>query len=349
MYFNNIQAIRGIASLMVFLTHLLSTSNQIQLPWLHQQINIYGPAGVDIFFVLSGLVVTLSAMSGSDRPFSINNSASFFSKRVLRIYPPYLVVLLVAVIISPPVWLAPDWLPQYSFFRLATLTTAINYKVMVAWSLAFEMFFYLVLTVLVFFGRDRFKVLLISWILLELALITYFNAMDKNYSNWLPLNPQILQFAAGCLIACYIKKITTAYGLSILISGTIFFALMCKANEYMGGWNAFNRTITLTIPSAMIIYGAIASEIGNKFIFNKYLVWLGNISFSMYLWHQLTFQSAEYIFKKMNLMSLNSYLILAIWACMGLAVSCASYYLIEKRISNLISSKRMVRVSVNPA
>lgn len=340
MFFNNIQAIRGIASVMVFLIHLFSTSTDLQIPWVHQQLNIYGPGGVDIFFVLSGFVVTLSAMSGTGVGFELRRSASFLIKRVLRIYPPYLVVLFIAILISPPVWLAPDWLPQYSFIRLATLTTAINYKVMVAWSLAFEMFFYLVLTVVMFFGRDKFRAILFSWVIIEAIAIIYFNAMDKNYANLIPLNPQILQFAAGCIMACYSKEIKKEHGTIVLLSGVISFALMCKANEYMGGWNSFNRTLTLTIPSVMIIYGAVSCEISSKFVFHKSLVWLGNISFSMYLWHQLTFQSAEYLFTKLNIMSLNTYLILGIWASLGVATSCASYYLIEKKIAFLLKARK---------
>lgn len=340
MFFNNIQAIRGIASIMVFLIHLFSTSSYVQMPWLHQQINVYGPGGVDIFFVLSGFVVTMSAISGSGVKFDIRRSMSFLTKRILRIYPPYLVVLAVAMLISPPVWLAPDWLPQYSIFRLATLTTAINYKVMVAWSLAFEMFFYLVLTIIVLFGKDNFKPILILWIAIEIIAIIYFNSIDKSYADIIPLNPQILQFAVGCLLACYAQNIKKDYGLAILIAGVAAFILMSNANQYMGGWNSFNRTITLTVPAAMLIYGAVACEIGKSFVFHRYLVWLGNISFSMYLWHQITFQSSEYIFTKLGIMSINGYLILIIWASLGLATSCASYYFIEKPISNLLKSKK---------
>lgn len=335
MFFNNIQALRGIASLMVFLIHLLSTSNDVQIPWLKSLLWEFGPGGVDIFFVLSGFVVTMAAMKSANLYGGIGGSISFMTKRIIRIYPLYIVVLSVAFIISPPVWLAPDWMPQYSFLKLASLTTLVNHKVMVAWSLVFEMFFYAVLSVLVIFGAKHFRSLLILWVVAQVMAIIYFNSIDIAYSNHVPLNPQIIQFCAGSLLACFSSSISAKHGRIVLVAGFVFFGLMCVANQRLGGWNALNRTITLTIPSAMIVYGAIATEIAKSVKPLKALVWLGNISFSLYLWHQITFQACEYLFRRFDLMWMNNVVILLIWSAAGLSVGTLSYYFIERKLMTI--------------
>ncbi|WGL99916.1 acyltransferase (plasmid) [Arsenophonus sp. aPb] len=339
MFFKNIQALRGIAALIVFFSHLLCTKNELSSPWIFRTVSIICPAGVDIFFVLSGFIVTLSAINSSSNFMDIKSSLMFFLRRVMRIYPAYLIILFLTFFISPPVWLSPDWLPHYPVYRLATLTTSINYKVMVAWTLAFEMFFYLVLSIIIFFGKKKFSVILFSWVFIEIILISYFNSVDKSYAEWVPLNPQIIQFCTGSLMALFIKSITYQYGRTILFSGFFIFIIMCYVNMNLGSWNAWNRTLTLTLPSAMIVYGAIATDLGKSFSFGKQFIWLGNISFSMYLWHQLTFQTMLYLFEKYNLMGINNIVILTVWASIAILIGFLSFNLIEKQVNNLMKNK----------
>ena len=60
MFFNNIQAMRGIASLIVFIVHLFSTKQGMAPEWLEKGMYTFGPGGVDIFFVISGFPTSLS-------------------------------------------------------------------------------------------------------------------------------------------------------------------------------------------------------------------------------------------------------------------------------------------------
>ena len=61
----NVQAMRGVAAFIVFLIHVASTKADMSpdygLEWFHQVWLRVGPAGVDIFFVISGFVVTMAA------------------------------------------------------------------------------------------------------------------------------------------------------------------------------------------------------------------------------------------------------------------------------------------------
>lgn len=331
MFFNNIQAMRGIASLIVFIHHLFNMRPSMTPSWLERGFYAVGPAGVDIFFVISGFVVTLSAFKTSGKPSPRKESVIFMLKRIARVYPTYWVVLAIAFIISPPVWLSPEWLPHTSLAHLLTLTDTCNYKVMVAWTLVYEMFFYLVLSILIMFGRKNFFQVLFWWIFIEILAIALFNIHDKNFASYVPLNPQIIQFSAGCVVAFIVKELKPAYGKEILLGGIIMFFAMCYVNITMANWSPWARTLTLTLPCAMMIYGACVSEMQGTFKFKAPILWLGNISFSLYLWHHITFETMGYVFDKLHLTtSLPNFLSLAIWSACAITMAYLSHNFIEK-------------------
>ncbi|HEH9426661.1 TPA: acyltransferase [Aeromonas sobria] len=330
MFFNNIQAMRGIASIIVFFVHLLSTRPGMVPSWLEKGVYAFGPGGVDIFFVISGFVVTLAAAKAAGVSNSRNTAITFMVKRIFRIYPAYWIVFAVATLFLPYVWLAPEWLPKASDFSLLTLTYTYNYKVMVAWTLVYEMFFYVVLSILVLTGT-RFWHALFIWIFIEIIAIAASNTYDKSLAGFVPLNPQIIQFVAGCIVAFICTKFECRFGNEILLAGAVLFAVMCVVNINLGNWDPWHRTLTLTLPSALMIYGAAVSEREKRFAFGAPLLFLGNISFSLYLWHQLTFQSMLAWFEHTGLLQQFPYFLsLVIWATCGIAVGYTSYVLIEK-------------------
>ncbi|QHM96199.1 acyltransferase family protein [Kosakonia sacchari] len=343
MFFNNIQAMRGIASIIVFFVHLTSTRQGMAPEWLEKTIYVFGPAGVDIFFVISGFVVTLAAAKAAGAGNTKHSAINFMAKRIFRIYPAYWAVFAVASVFLPFVWLAPDWIPKASAISLLTLTYTYNYKVMVAWTLVYEMFFYLVLCLLILSGK-RFWHALFIWIFIEIIAIASTNTYDKNLAGYVPLNPQIIQFCSGCVVAFICEKFSTHFGKEILFAGGVLFAVMCCVNINLANWDPWHRTLTLTLPSAMMIYGAVVAEREKRFLFGKPLLFLGNISFSLYLWHQLTFQSMLSWFEYSGMLQqLPHFLSLVIWAACGLAVGYTSYVFIEKPsvklINNLLKNK----------
>lgn len=337
MFFNNVQALRGIAALLVFTIHLFSTSADMAPYWVRNAIYAFGPAGVDLFFVISGFVVTLSARKASETH-GFKNSLVFMFKRALRIYPLYWVVLGAASIAYPYVWLSPEWIKKAPDIYLITLTYPVNYKVMVAWSLVFEMFFYSVLFITTLFSKEKFYHVLFSIFLIEMLLISGFNSFDGSFVSYVPLNPQVFQFFTGAAIAFAVTNYKVYLGKPILLIGFLIFALMCMVNKQLADWNVWYRTATLTLPCAMLVYGASVSEMHRKFTFGRPLIFLGNISFSLYLWHQITFQTSLYVFDKLGLTAiLPKYISLMIWALCGIVMGILSYKFIEKPLVSYIN------------
>ncbi|MBU4682494.1 acyltransferase [Cedecea davisae] len=342
-FYQNIQMMRGVAALLVFFVHLFAT-NPGMVPWLIQTgSNVVGPAGVDIFFVISGFVVTISAMNSTEGKNRKSSAAMFILRRSARIYPLYFIALTLAYIASPYIILSPEWMPKASALQLYTLTYPYNNKLMVAWTLVYEMFFYSVLTLLILTGKNKFISSLYIWIAIEVILIVSTNIYDINLSSYVPLNPQIIQFSAGCIIAILITKNVRQYAKPIFWLGAILFVIMSCINIQIANWESWARTLTLTLPAAMLIYGAAAMEEKKLVPFHNVFMWLGKISFSLYLLHQLIFDICFFVFDKLNIMkSAPNTLTLIAWSTIALFVANITHKTIEapsyKFLSGIINS-----------
>jgi peptidoglycan/LPS O-acetylase OafA/YrhL len=166
-YFPTLDGLRAVAFLMVFTFHYL------QLPW--------GWAGVDIFFVLSGFLITGILFDSRDEPHRIRN---FYVRRTLRIFPLYYGVILLLVLLYPIFhwewnwhWLAwPLYVGNFlrghrpflvrsplemlaDFQPLSRTFPSVQPYLGHFWSLCVEEQFYLVWPCVVFLVRDRRKLL----------------------------------------------------------------------------------------------------------------------------------------------------------------------------------------------
>ena len=150
------EGLRGFAVLLVFFVHYQSLSQ----PW-HQnhgmaglllgQLHHVGHAGVDLFFVLSGYLIygTLIDRQQSFWP--------YMGRRVRRIYPTFLAVLAVYLLIfalRPALSKLPAQVPEAALYILQNLLLLpgllpITPIIVVAWSLSYEMFFYIVMPLVI--------------------------------------------------------------------------------------------------------------------------------------------------------------------------------------------------------
>ena len=101
-HIRELDGLRGLAVLMVFFHHAISTSISPQnwppfIQHLHA-ISRYGANGVDIFFVLSGFLITSLLFGDRDKPAYLHN---FYWKRILRIGPLFVLTLLLVALINP--------------------------------------------------------------------------------------------------------------------------------------------------------------------------------------------------------------------------------------------------------
>src|SRR5579864_1670769 len=157
--FPALDGLRGFAVIWVMLHHFGAelTQGHDAIGWLLYWPQRLGWAGVDLFFVLSGFLITGILREHRDAP---NYFAAFYAHRTLRIFPALLLLLLLAIIILPRLGLAeaepPIW-PQFVFlsnFGLVMPIGDVEYGG-VTWSLSIEEQFYVVWSILVFLLSAR--------------------------------------------------------------------------------------------------------------------------------------------------------------------------------------------------
>lgn len=268
MEIKNLQVVRGIAAMLVVATHFFGSS----LKWFSPY---FGHMGVDIFFTLSGFLMVYSQNDSK-------NASKFLVGRVKRIYPLYIILSLPMIFIAfgyenilysiGNAMLIPGFNdPQYSMA---------NYP---AWSLVYEMIFYVIFTFALLFKRDRVSSCVIT-VSVIFALVWIFNGKyDKQ--GWVNLgyilgDQLLLNFAVGCLIALVYKKININWGVNFYIFLAFTLILL-----YMALHEIQNvRIIKLGIPSFLIIILAAFSRPAND-LFYRVLYLIGGASYSIYLSH----------------------------------------------------------------
>ncbi len=324
--FGNIQGLRGIAALMVMLIHLFSARADMGAEWFKYKYWWFGPAGVDIFFAISGFIVTIAAI----RAAAADDALAFGVRRFLRIYPLYWCVLVIAVPASAVLDLAPKWLPHASGLQLLFLMTTNNDKVLAAWTLCYEMFFYVMLTNLIVLAPRNFFKALAIWIEIEIVLVVLAQVWFPALKAWPFADPLVLEFAAGCVVAFLVHRGERRHGVAVLVLGLIGFAIGCVVNAYYGNWDHLWRFAVLGLPSALIVYGLVAIEGTAGKRMPAWLLRVGDASYSLYIWHQLVFAALAWATARIGGYDLLPHrLILAIWFAIAVAWGFVSYRLIE--------------------
>ena len=152
-YLPDLDGLRGLAILAVVLYHC---GPRLEGTWIYSATR-WGWAGVVLFFVLSGFLITSILLATRDKPHYFHN---FHARRALRIWPVYLLLLVVVYLnapwfIGPGVWeaiQAAPWL-AYIFFVQNLFHLALPPAIQPTWALAIEEQYYFFWAPLVRFLR----------------------------------------------------------------------------------------------------------------------------------------------------------------------------------------------------
>ncbi|MEE9397930.1 MAG: acyltransferase [Methylococcales bacterium] len=267
-----------------------------------------GYIGVDIFFVISGYLITTIILDEIEKNnFSIIN---FYERRARRILPALSIVLIFTTIASF-VLMPADLLKSYSqslvsvaifssnvFFYLSSgyFSTASDEKPLLhTWSLAVEeqyyLFFPVMLSMLWRVGKKRLAYFILSLSVVSLLLSQYLSIKQFVDANFYLIFSRAWELFAGSLIAFSglhnysIKKsfreILGFSGLGLIIYSTIYFNKNTPFPSFY--------TLVPVIGTVLIIAFSDKNTSIGKFLSNKLFVSIGLISYSLYLWHQPLF------------------------------------------------------------
>jgi peptidoglycan/LPS O-acetylase OafA/YrhL len=275
--------LRAVAAILVMIFH---GSQMIEEQLGYSFLNYFfmaGFSGVDIFFVLSGFIILYTSHNSN---YTI---AQFLKRRFIRIYPIYWVVsfLLVLYFVFAP---NPDqaYKTDVSFILSSlTLFPQEKYIVGIAWTLSYEIIFYIVFAFTYLLNPRYLLYIFILWI--SMILMTdFFGIKSGIFAVDALLNPIIINFAFGCLIAyIFIHKHDFEKWRLILFSGILLFAIswvlyyVIVKDDPTAFTAPISRVYLFGFPSALIILGTAYSGSFD----NKLLVYLGDASYSLYLIH----------------------------------------------------------------
>lgn len=288
-----LQALRGTAALMVVFFHL--SPHWALVPQLRPftQITNYGFCGVDIFFVLSGFVVYESAV----RSIPFRGLFHFLRRRFSRIYflywPTFVIFTCVAVFVLHT---QPKSTTQLFFSFFLLYPSIWDNWIPVAWSLTSELYFYLILGLLIFFfKKNHIKAIgLVLFFLLTWHLSWLIFLKPQLFSGEQPfryaLSGLIIEFLAGALIAATLSNREIFHRRPrLFIIAAAAVAVFCF---FIGSTSPYYDRVEIMRAGSYGLAGAslliIALALQNcKAKAPKFLVGIGNMSFSIYLIHTL--------------------------------------------------------------
>lgn len=289
----DIQGLRAVAVLLVLVNHAFQRPSG-------------GFIGVDVFYVISGFLITGLMLREWDRNGNISLS-DFYLRRLRRIAPAALVVLAATVIGAQLVWYAPQ-ATQVTLDALSALLFVANWHFLATgtdylqagaqvspiqhyWSLSIEEQFYaiwpLILIGILALTRSR-RVVLAVVLLLGAASITYAGFVTSNHpiAAYFDTFGRAWELFAGALLALlpsaasylhpWIRRGLTFVGLA---------ALGVLAIEIDTSSPVPYPAIIPVIAATVLIIWSNAPAPRTSILGNPVSQWLGNISYSLYLWH----------------------------------------------------------------
>lgn len=363
-----IQALRGIAALSVTIFHsrghLPNSSSSPFADWLFSA----GASGVDIFFMLSGFIMVLTTRNSNG---SIFYFLKFIIKRLSRIWPVYVILTLIYIIVMT----ISDNIIQIEVLKTSfseTIKSLLFIPLILnkadgpfwggsvlhtGWTLNYEFYFYIIFAISLLFGKFRW-IALFGWATLTLLILpfSYGNVSfdPKSYYGWngyinLVTSPLLWEFFIGVIVGLIYHskiKIKSEQVCRMLCLFSISLTAWMLLSKMVEGFGLLNWGIPFTILFTTL---AISSKTINIKVPNIF-IWLGNISFSLYMVHPIIIHPFaniiwEYAQVRESLKDMSYVIFLTV---ISIIFSAISYEFLENRLSNWVRSKLLSLLPKNP-
>lgn len=299
-YREDIDGLRAFAVLSVVFFHLGFLPN--------------GYLGVDIFFVISGYLITSIIYAETlNGKFCVWD---FYLRRIRRIVPLLLFTTSLALV-AGYFFMLPDDLDNLGQAVFASNLSANNilmyitssdywasrndYKpLMHTWSLGVEEQFYLLFPFLfLLLKRGRAKFIALALVVLSLASLAVFAASSSSAQRFYLLPHRLFEFTVGGSLAVYLHhrhlgRTRTNQLLLYVSLVTILVVIGVPSN----GYNETKIILITSATAAMLVLGVVLgkSSLYSTVFTNPIVVWIGKLSFSIYMMHQVVLAFARYMF-----------------------------------------------------
>jgi exopolysaccharide production protein ExoZ len=280
-----IQVFRGLAAIIVILHHVtLSFAAMLKYDYL-KSVFVVGWSGVDFFFCLSGFIIYYISYNDIGHP---NRIKQYVINRIIRIYPIVWVTTILAIILYnllPMFSIGYENDPKSILKSLLLIPQRHLPIVATAWSLSHEMLFYTIFGLFMYYGKRAITPFIITWIVVILlkflGIVTFNHYLLKFlfYGN-------DLQFIMGCLSAYIVINLRIQRGSLFIFTGIIGFitAWILTMNDLLIR-ETFSSVLAFGFSSICLIIGAASLERQKVVNIPRFLVFLGDASYSIYLIH----------------------------------------------------------------
>lgn len=304
---SQLDGLRCLAVMLVFVFH--AYCNQIGYLPIGEGLNFVfiGSLGVQIFFVISGFLITRQLLMSETGDF-MHDLRSFYMRRILRIFPLYYAVLIFLTVTNQlvdPIWLY-TFLFNYRAFQGDSGGPASVY-----WSLCIEEQFYLFIPFLLLKAPNnrRLHVLiavLLTFFVIQLALDQRDAKYMKNYIYLLPESGHYLLWGciAGFMERFWKQKSTSPSATVLFVIGLLLTPVVQLFMAYFPRVEfKYYRTPLIMLQSfgmSLIVLGLWRTQNRLLLGFFKFppFAYLGKISYGFYLFHSYAFTLAQQIYAK---------------------------------------------------
>ncbi|MDX6670058.1 MAG: hypothetical protein QOI91_421 [Solirubrobacteraceae bacterium] len=359
-----LDGVRGLAALGVFGFHIWLYGAKYTSPRLVADVFNEFRIGLICFFVLSGYLLYGAFVRAASRQDGEVSTTKYFARRAARILPAYYVSLLGAIILlegiasRPGVRLPPEnGLPLFVFFAQNYSSHTIMSLNPVTWTLCLEVAFYALLPVLGMFAYHLAKGRWRPQAFLLLGMIgvgVVWNVLGRVLHWQQPANkalPAYLPyFAAGMLLALLLEArrqsgrplrlstratwMTTLGGVALVVGNSVWHVLSpgLKYDKLLVAL----RDIPAGVGFALLIAAVVAGQgMSTGWLRARWLAALGVISYGFYLWHVplIVFVRA------MSPDKPGAFVLAAIVTPLALAAGTASWFLVERPLMKVVSSR----------
>ena len=321
-----------------------------------------GYLGVDVFFVISGfLITTILVNKISENNFSM---LEFWKRRIRRLFPVLLTVILFFSAFLPTLILKPEirnlsndiipavlsYFNNYAIFHFGDYwgATAAKSYFLHTWSLSLEEQFYLIYPFFLFFSFKYFRNFItpISIITILSFLIYLYLINNNKIVSFYLLPSRIWELGLGGIVSVInfrnkiqnptFKNIFVLFGFVLVLTSFLIPQINGNENNYIALLPVFGTAIILGLCSNNDYLG--------RFLSNKNIVYIGKISYSLYLWHwpiivlfrSLSFQLNNYNWHLINLIILFITFLFSVF----------SYHFIENKTRNSPHTLKLVGILI---
>lgn len=294
-----LDGLRAIAVLMVLGTHFWT------YPEGHEILNRFfaaGWIGVDLFFVLSGFLITRILLESRDDPHHFRN---FYIRRALRIFPAYYLLLAIVFFALPLVNEIPQKVKEDAWmywlymgnFAIASGGWQL-FLIDITWSLSVEEQFYIVWPALIRYLNGEF-LLILCCLVIWVMLVSRWGSYTSSNWMWLHMTQRADGFAAGALVAVAMREgiKVERYAWPVFAGCTTWVMLQIAQGDFARN-SYFVNTIGYTLNAAMFA-SALVLCMKTRVLNLAPLRYVGKVSYGVYLYHPLCLMAASMVLPEM--------------------------------------------------